>query len=345
MLPNLIVAAHVSALILFECLAATAAERVSFGADTRGGNSGERVVVTSLADSGPGTLRQAVQKGQRTITFQISGTITLKSPLVIRQPELTIDGSSAPAPGITITARPVVLQDTRDVILRHLRFRDSDDDNLRLVGACRNMLVEHCSSTRAGDGAIDITLDYKTGERPRDVTIAWCLIGGTEKAMLIQSVSRVSLHHNLFTNNGQRQPQLHDVREFDVRNNVVRHWTVYGVRVRAGSTGNIVHNVFSASSNRNKSPNSALVLVGSENGADAAAGEVYTHGNIAAHGLEPNRLGRASRALAAPELRTDDAADVLASVLEKAGARPLDATDREFLQAGPELKPRPATTD
>ena len=79
----------------------------SFG----GGPGSETCVVTNLNDSGAGSLRDCVDNRNgptanpvpRTITFAVGGTITLTGdPLRLRQPYLTIDGLSAPAPGITI---------------------------------------------------------------------------------------------------------------------------------------------------------------------------------------------------------------------------------------------------
>ena len=76
-----------------------------FGA-TAGGDRFGVVKVTSLADKGPGTLREAVQKGGRRIVFTKSGTVTLKKTLKINQPNLTIDGLNA---AITITGAPVAI--------------------------------------------------------------------------------------------------------------------------------------------------------------------------------------------------------------------------------------------
>ena len=69
-----------------------------FGADTPGGRGGREIAVTTLADEGPGSLRAAVTAaGPRTVVFRVAGLITLASPLVIREPFLTLDGQGRPA--------------------------------------------------------------------------------------------------------------------------------------------------------------------------------------------------------------------------------------------------------
>ena len=305
-----------------------------FGAATRGGDNSPTVEVTSLADSGPGTLRAALEGGDRRIVFGVGGTIRLKKMLTLNKPNVTIDGRGAPAPGITIEKKPLVIRDTHDVIVRDIRIRDSDDDNFRIYGKCRNIVIDHCSSTRARDGAIDIT------RGARDVTVSWCLIGGTEKAMLVDAVSNLSIHHNLFTNNGHRHPQLHNVTGFDVRNNVIRNWRVYGIRVRAGSTGNIVSNVFGPSSNPRKRPTAALIVLRRTARQADAAGKVYVTDNVGPGKTNVNELGTADQPRPAPSMRTLRASEVEAAVLRDVGARPADLTDQIYLRGPRDLQPR-----
>ncbi len=149
-----------------------------FGA-TVGGDKSPVVQVTSLNDAGPGSLREAIQRGGRRIVFSKSGTVKLKKMLVIKQPNLTIDGLNA---AVTITGAPVAIEATHDVVIRFMRFRKSPDDNLRIAGACRRIVIDHCSSTSAGDGALDITIDYdKPKQRPADITVSWCIFAGTKR--------------------------------------------------------------------------------------------------------------------------------------------------------------------
>src|SRR5438128_2385220 len=115
-------------LLGFETLAQQAAlpafpGAAGFGALTPGGRGGDVYVVTSLADSGSGTLREACSaKGARTVVFNISGIIELRQPLVISNPYITIAGQTAPGDGICLKRRELKIA-THDVIVRFIRSR------------------------------------------------------------------------------------------------------------------------------------------------------------------------------------------------------------------------------
>ena len=69
-----------------------------FGAMTQGGSGGVIFVVSNLNDSGPGSLRDALSRGHRSIQFRTGGEITLKSRLYVEGAYITLDGFSAPRP-------------------------------------------------------------------------------------------------------------------------------------------------------------------------------------------------------------------------------------------------------
>ncbi|MFV0365709.1 MAG: pectate lyase [Mangrovibacterium sp.] len=117
-----------------------------------GGRGGKVITVTSLADKGPGTLREACETGgARIIVFNVSGIIHLKSPLIVRAPYVTIAGQTAPGDGICVAGESVWIN-THDVIIRHVRFRRGEtnvgrrDDSIggNPVG---NIIIDHVSAS------------------------------------------------------------------------------------------------------------------------------------------------------------------------------------------------------
>lgn len=98
------------------------------GSTTVGARMGTNVYhVTNLNDDGsPGSLRYGLDNATNatTFVFDLSGTITLASSLVITNSFLTIAGQTAPGDGIAIQGNAVI-QDAHDEILRYLRFRSA----------------------------------------------------------------------------------------------------------------------------------------------------------------------------------------------------------------------------
>lgn len=93
-----------------------------YGANTMGGRFGQVMIVDNLNDSGPGSLRAAVEAtGRRIVVFRVSGNIVLQSSLVVLNPFLTIAGQTSPG-GISITGYPFMIN-THEVIITHMRFR------------------------------------------------------------------------------------------------------------------------------------------------------------------------------------------------------------------------------
>jgi pectate lyase len=109
--------------------------------------------VTTLEDNGKtslkGSLRWAnAQSGPRTIVFDVSGTIQLKSALKLNA-NTTLAGQTAPGDGVIIAGESFQV-DTHDVIVRHMRFRRGEtlvtnrEDSFggNPVG---NIMIDHCS--------------------------------------------------------------------------------------------------------------------------------------------------------------------------------------------------------
>ncbi len=100
------------------------------------------VKVTSLSDSGAGTLRACVTlTGPRVCVFELSGRIKLASDLVVSEPDLIVAGQTAPSPGILITNGGFSIQ-TRDVRIEHLAIRSGDGSTGTLPEQRRSITVK-----------------------------------------------------------------------------------------------------------------------------------------------------------------------------------------------------------
>lgn len=117
-----------------------------------GGRGGKVYVVTSLADSGPGTLRDACEQGgARVVVFNVAGIIRLKTPLIIRAPYITIAGQTAPGDGVCVAGESVWIN-THDVIIRYMRFRRGETNVGRRDDAIGgnpvgNIMIDHVSAS------------------------------------------------------------------------------------------------------------------------------------------------------------------------------------------------------
>lgn len=122
------------------------------GEFTAGGRGGKVIVVTSLADEGTGTFREACETGgARIIVFNVAGIIRLNSPIHLRAPYVTIAGQTAPGDGVCITGASFLI-DTHDVIMRHMRFRRgaqdvADRDDAVGGNPVGNIMIDHCSAS------------------------------------------------------------------------------------------------------------------------------------------------------------------------------------------------------
>lgn len=154
-----------------------------FGSDSIGGRGGRVLYVVNLYDSGPGSLRAALEaEGPRTVVFQLGGTILLKSGLAIRHPFITVAGQTAPGDGITLrnTANnddAVIRVLTHDVIIRFIRVRPGAStsnsgslDAIRIGGRSadtHNVVIDHCSFSWATDENVSFA------GSARDISFQW----------------------------------------------------------------------------------------------------------------------------------------------------------------------------
>jgi pectate lyase len=229
-----------------------------FGAIVTGGRGGRVLKVTTLAATGPGSLQAALEEsGPRIIVFEVSGVIET-SIIEIYNGDVTIAGQTAPGAGITIQGRLYgsYTSDVGNIIIRHLRIRPEYDgsagdqfDGIQM-SLNHHVILDHIS---VGFG-VDETICLYGSE---DVTVQWSTIEsaattghpeGEHNYGLINGPDgrRVSVHHNLFAHNKNRNPAIAN-GPADVRNNVVynvRHGFVH--HNPASGSFNFVGNYYKA---------------------------------------------------------------------------------------------------
>jgi len=222
-----------------------------FGANSVGGRGGRIIEVTNLNDSGPGSLRQALQKetGPRIVVFRIGGTIDISAGGSIRIKEensfVTVAGQTAPG-GIQLKGEGIYIIGAHDVIIRHMRFRAGTNPNesggqTNNIGfstfkldntRAYNLIIDHCSSEWSTDENATVW-GWVT-----DSTFQWCIFaegtneghqkGGHSAGMLVGGgggeKTTLSIHHSLFAHNGMRNPLIAKAKIVDFRNNVVYNW-------------------------------------------------------------------------------------------------------------------------
>jgi len=189
-----------------------------YGAGATGGSTVFHV--TNLNDSGAGSLRDALSASGRNIVFDVSGTITISSTLVI--PDNTTINSTAQ--NITVTGYNVSMSGGDNIIIRNMRFRETltgPSGKCSLQGApASNVMIDHCSLEL---GRWDC-LEFTGGSH--DITVQYCIIGqGVDPQYfggLFDADDHISLHHNLWIDNNNRNPKLKCNGHYI--NNVVYNW-------------------------------------------------------------------------------------------------------------------------
>ncbi|MFM7244224.1 MAG: polysaccharide lyase family 1 protein [Planctomycetaceae bacterium] len=209
-----------------------------------GGRGGRVLAVTNLDDSGPGSLREAIDaEGPRTIVFRVGGTIPLKSKLIVRNPYVTIAGQTAPGDGICVRGYTFGCLGAHDVVIRHVRIRVGDESGETQDGtglaSCDHSIIDHCSVS----WSIDEGVSSRSG---KNITVQRCLVA---EALNIANHRKYqpgkghsfagsisgdvgSFHHNLLAHRAGRNWSLAGglsrggrfAGRLDIRNNVVYNW-------------------------------------------------------------------------------------------------------------------------
>ncbi|KAH6755863.1 Pectin lyase-like superfamily protein [Perilla frutescens var. hirtella] len=211
-------------------LRAVAGQAEGFGRIAVGGLHGAVYRVTTLADDGPGSLRDGCRKKEPLwIIFEVSGTIELSSYLNVSSYK-TVDGRGQ---RVKLTGKGLRLKECEHVIICNLIFeggRGHDVDGIQIKPNSKHIWIDRCSLSDYDDGLIDIT------RQSTDITVSRCYFANHDKTMLISAdpthtgdrCIRVTIHHCFFDGTRQRHPRLR-FGKVHLYNNYTRNWGVYAV--------------------------------------------------------------------------------------------------------------------
>ncbi len=231
-----------------------------FGRYTNGGRGGKVYHVTTLEDTdNEGSLRYAcIQRGARTIVFDVCGTIFLNKPLIVNKDSCTIAGQTAPGDGICIAEYPVKIQ-ADNVIVRFVRFRLGSRRASRhegdAIGAMdhHNIILDHCSMSWSVDECCSVY-------GGKNLTVQWCIVsqslvnGGHSKGAHGYAGNwggaGATYAHNLIVHHASRtprfgpRPKTQGSERVDFRNNVLYNWSGEGCYGGEAMNVNIVNNYY-----------------------------------------------------------------------------------------------------
>lgn len=207
-----------------------------------GGRGGKVITVTSLADHGSGTLREACETGgARIVVFNVAGIIRLERPLIIRAPYITIAGQTAPGDGVCLAGESFWIN-THDVVIRHMRFRRGEtwvgrrDDAIggNPVG---NIMLDHISASWGLDENMSIyrhMYNDGTGKKSKKLPTVNITIQNSIFSEALDTWNHAfgstlggencSFMRNLWANNAGRNPSIGWNGNFNFVNNVLFNW-------------------------------------------------------------------------------------------------------------------------
>lgn len=255
-----------------------------------GGRGGKVLMVTNLNDSGPGSLRAAVEaEGPRIVVFKVSGTIELESELYVDNPNITIAGQTAPGGGIALKDGKLHVR-ADNTIVRYIRVRRGDEntneDDGIAISEAENVIVDHCTVSWTTDEAIN------TWHGTKNATYQWCLIAeslnnsvhykGEHGYGASLGGENTTYHHNLLAHHTARNPSIagndeERTKKLDWRNNLVYNWEYRTLDGKPDGI-NVINNYYKPGpvttlTNR-------LVRIDSRSAYDLPPGRWYISGNI-----------------------------------------------------------------
>lgn len=228
-------------------------ERHGFGAGVTGGASGPVCVVSSNADTGPGSLRGCLASGGNVwVRFATDMTILLTSGLDIPS-NTTIDGRGAT---VTIQRDTLLMNGVSNVIVHNVILDGvvhPFEHGIHVRGPSRDIWLHHLSISRWGSSGIRLS------DAAQGVTISRCWIADVTRGVNAlgdeSGLMQFTLDHNVMRGNDRYIPRVRAARAH-VYNNVMDGWEAVGAVVtqegQYRSEGNFYANADRSAAVRNE---------------------------------------------------------------------------------------------
>lgn len=233
-------------------------QREGYGREATGGMGGRVVYVSSPANAGASSLREALERarGPTWIRFASDMTIALESK--IRVPSnVTVDGRGH---AVTLLDYGFGIYRSSNVIVTHLTI----DGRLRtfsqaidVANGSRNLWIDHLDLSRFADRLLNV----KNGST--NVTVSWVKFHDDDKVMLLNNITsknlfenyerdaiaRVTVHHSYFVDTVQRNPRA-QFGTIHLYNNLLENWDFYGMSFSLEAKALVEGNIFANTSQR-----------------------------------------------------------------------------------------------
>ncbi len=224
---------------------------LGYGALATGGRAGTVYHVTTLADSGPGSFRDAVSQPNRIVVFDVGGYISLLTAVPVKS-NTTIAGQTAPGGGIGFKGGEISFASSTNIICRYIRIRpgseteSTTDDALSFYRAT-NVIVDHSSIEFAPWNNIDGVSDDWQNHPVNSITVQNSLIAnptGQQFGAHTEAVNGTwSWYYNIFANSHNRNP-LAKINTVFVNNVLYNYGAGYTTHTSTKFKHDIINNYF-----------------------------------------------------------------------------------------------------
>lgn len=198
-----------------------------FGANATGGRGGTVYHVTTLNETGAGSITDACSQSNRTVVFDVGGVINIVNRINVAD-NVTLAGQTAPGDGIVLYGFGIITNGA-NIVVRYLtilgNFVNMPSDKCTITwDGSNNVIYDHCTIGWGRWDCMHVTNDS-------NITLQYCIIGeGIDPqrfGAITDGTRNWTVHHNLWIDQKSRNPKMKCFLQYI--NNVVYNWGCCGI--------------------------------------------------------------------------------------------------------------------